>query len=83
MKEVNSNAETLKKNSLELMELKHVLLTTQLFFDEVGAANPNARFTAYWHAYLSWQSLKSLLADWLIIKKRLHERFKTEVPVLE
>ncbi|MDK2413516.1 V-type ATPase 116kDa subunit family protein, partial [Aphanizomenon sp. 202] len=24
----------LKKNSLELMELKHVLLTTQLFFDE-------------------------------------------------
>ncbi|XP_037802746.1 V-type proton ATPase 116 kDa subunit a1-like isoform X1 [Penaeus monodon] len=34
MKEVNSNAETLKKNSLELTELKHVLMTTQLFFDE-------------------------------------------------
>uniref|UniRef100_A0A0N7ZA30 V-type proton ATPase subunit a n=1 Tax=Scylla olivacea TaxID=85551 RepID=A0A0N7ZA30_SCYOL len=34
LREVNANAETLKKNSLELTELKHVLATTQLFFQE-------------------------------------------------
>lgn len=34
LREVNANAETLRRNSLELTELKHVLQTTQLFFDE-------------------------------------------------
>ncbi|XP_037093376.1 V-type proton ATPase 116 kDa subunit a1-like isoform X2 [Pollicipes pollicipes] len=34
LKEVNNNAETLKKNFLELTELKHILQKTQTFFDE-------------------------------------------------
>lgn len=34
LKEVNANAETLKRNFLELTELKLVLQATQLFFDE-------------------------------------------------
>lgn len=74
MKEVNSNAETLKKNSLELMELKHVLMTTQLFFDEVGASNPSACVTSYdtllllnWHTFsvclCAIAELENLLAD--------------------
>lgn len=37
LREVNSNAETLRRNSLELTELMHVLKATQLFFDEVSA----------------------------------------------
>ena len=35
MKEVNSNAEALKRNFLDLTELKHILRKTQSFFDEV------------------------------------------------
>ncbi|XP_043216590.1 V-type proton ATPase 116 kDa subunit a1-like isoform X2 [Amphibalanus amphitrite] len=34
LKEVNGNSETLKKNYLELTELKHILLKAQHFFDE-------------------------------------------------
>ncbi|XP_041371566.1 V-type proton ATPase 116 kDa subunit a1-like [Gigantopelta aegis] len=34
MKEVNANSEALKKNFLELTELKHILRKTQTFFDE-------------------------------------------------
>lgn len=36
LKEVNSNAEALKRNFLELTELKHILRKTQQFFDEVS-----------------------------------------------
>lgn len=35
LKEVNTNAEALKKTYLELTELKHILKKTQQFFDEV------------------------------------------------
>lgn len=35
MKEVNANAEALKRNYLDLTELKHILRKTQTFFDEV------------------------------------------------
>ncbi|XP_014258962.1 V-type proton ATPase 116 kDa subunit a isoform X2 [Cimex lectularius] len=34
LREVNQNAEALKKNFLELTELKHILRKTQVFFDE-------------------------------------------------
>merc|ERR1711962_507728 len=34
LKEVNSNAEALKRNYLELTELRHILKETQGFFDE-------------------------------------------------
>ncbi|XP_037077350.1 V-type proton ATPase 116 kDa subunit a1-like [Pollicipes pollicipes] len=34
LKEVNNNAETLKKNYLELTELNYILAKTQMFFDE-------------------------------------------------
>lgn len=36
LKEVNTNAEALKKTYLELTELKHILRKTQAFFDEQG-----------------------------------------------
>ena len=35
MKEVNANSEALKRNYLELTELKHILRRTQGFFEEV------------------------------------------------
>uniref|UniRef100_A0A915HHN1 V-type proton ATPase subunit a n=1 Tax=Romanomermis culicivorax TaxID=13658 RepID=A0A915HHN1_ROMCU len=35
LREVNTNEEMLKKNFLELTELKHILRKTQTFFDEV------------------------------------------------
>lgn len=35
LREVNHNAEALKRNFLELTELKHILRKTQIFFDEV------------------------------------------------
>uniref|UniRef100_M4AJA9 V-type proton ATPase subunit a n=1 Tax=Xiphophorus maculatus TaxID=8083 RepID=M4AJA9_XIPMA len=35
LKEINTNQEALKKNFLELTELKHILHRTQQFFDEV------------------------------------------------
>ena len=35
LKEVNTNAEALKKTYLELTELRHILQKTQQFFDEV------------------------------------------------
>uniref|UniRef100_A0A3Q3X878 V-type proton ATPase subunit a n=1 Tax=Mola mola TaxID=94237 RepID=A0A3Q3X878_MOLML len=35
LKEINSNQEALKKNFLELTELKHILRRTQQFFDEM------------------------------------------------
>jgi hypothetical protein len=40
LKEVNNNAEALKKNFLELTELKHILRKTQVFFDEVRRLEP-------------------------------------------
>lgn len=38
MKEINGNADALKKNFHELTELKHILRKTQHFFDEVRLA---------------------------------------------
>lgn len=40
LREVNQNAEALKKNFLELTELKHILRKTQVFFDEVMKLSP-------------------------------------------
>ena len=39
LREVNQNAEALKRNYLELTELKHILRKTQVFFDEVSWNN--------------------------------------------
>lgn len=36
LREVNQNAEALKRNFLELTELKQILRKTQVFFDEVS-----------------------------------------------
>ena len=33
--EVNSNKDALRKNFLELIELKHILIKAQAFFEEV------------------------------------------------
>ncbi|XP_053682337.1 V-type proton ATPase 116 kDa subunit a 1 isoform X2 [Sabethes cyaneus] len=38
LREVNQNAEALKRNFLELTELKHILRKTQVFFDEAAPA---------------------------------------------
>lgn len=40
LKEINTNQEALKKNFLELTELKHILRRTQQFFDEVCLLHP-------------------------------------------
>lgn len=40
LREVNQNAEALKRNFLELTELKHILRKTQVFFDEVSWNGP-------------------------------------------
>lgn len=45
MKEINTNQEALKKNFLELTELKHILRRTQQFFDEVS---PTLNSQTYW-----------------------------------
>ncbi|KAK1881063.1 V-type proton ATPase 116 kDa subunit a isoform 1 [Dissostichus eleginoides] len=39
LKEINTNQEALKKNFLELTELKHILRRTQQFFDEMEDPN--------------------------------------------
>lgn len=36
LREINTNQEALKKNFLELTELKHILRRTQQFFNEVS-----------------------------------------------
>ncbi|XP_043266314.1 V-type proton ATPase 116 kDa subunit a1 isoform X2 [Colletes gigas] len=41
LREVNQNAEALKRNYLELTELKHILRKTQVFFDEQEHAGLN------------------------------------------
>ncbi|XP_071444730.1 V-type proton ATPase 116 kDa subunit a 1 isoform X1 [Hetaerina americana] len=40
LREVNHNAEALKRNFLELTELKHILRKTQVFFDEADLGYP-------------------------------------------
>lgn len=46
LREVNHNAEALKRNFLELTELKHILRKTQVFFDEhEGGVNPTESMT--------------------------------------
>lgn len=40
LREVNLNAEALKRNFLELTELKQILRKTQVFFDEVSDKIP-------------------------------------------
>ncbi|XP_052865719.1 V-type proton ATPase 116 kDa subunit a 1 isoform X1 [Anopheles cruzii] len=49
LREVNQNAEALKRNYLELTELKHILRKTQVFFDEAMYTEkvPNKTRTRY------------------------------------
>jgi V-type H+-transporting ATPase subunit a len=47
LREVNQNAEALKRNFLELTELKHILRKTQVFFDEVSHGRLAATRTHY------------------------------------
>lgn len=50
LREVNQNAEALKRNFLELTELKHILRKTQVFFDEVSSFGSN--FSYYFYFFL-------------------------------
>ena len=43
LQEVNQNAEQLKKNFLELTELKHILRKTQQFFEEQDQMDQQVR----------------------------------------
>ncbi|XP_022900077.1 V-type proton ATPase 116 kDa subunit a 1 isoform X3 [Onthophagus taurus] len=45
LREVNQNAEALKRNFLELTELKQILRKTQVFFDEHEGGNPTESMT--------------------------------------
>ncbi|XP_067928179.1 V-type proton ATPase 116 kDa subunit a 1-like [Watersipora subatra] len=54
--EVNSNSVALKRNYLELTELKHILRKTQQFFDEVDVSTHSSRTSAH-------EDTQSLLAD--------------------
>ncbi|KAE8747559.1 V-ATPase V0 Subunit A Variant 2 [Frankliniella occidentalis] len=46
LREVNMNAESLKRNFLELTEVKHILRKTQVFFDEhEGGTSPTESMT--------------------------------------
>uniref|UniRef100_A0A671XUT6 V-type proton ATPase subunit a n=1 Tax=Sparus aurata TaxID=8175 RepID=A0A671XUT6_SPAAU len=47
LKEINTNQEALKKNFLELTELKHILRRTQQFFDEVSWTVDDRMFPCY------------------------------------
>uniref|UniRef100_A0A672QS71 V-type proton ATPase subunit a n=1 Tax=Sinocyclocheilus grahami TaxID=75366 RepID=A0A672QS71_SINGR len=47
LKEINTNQEALKKNFLELTELKHILRRTQQFFDEFPVVFPEAFYTVH------------------------------------
>lgn len=53
LKEINTNQEALKKNFLELTELKHILRRTQQFFDEVSVIANLGLVEATWSAHLS------------------------------
>ncbi|XP_044726479.1 V-type proton ATPase 116 kDa subunit a1 isoform X3 [Chrysoperla carnea] len=44
LREVNQNAEALKRNYLELTELKHILRKTQVFFDEAEGFKPRQKY---------------------------------------
>lgn len=54
LKEINTNQEALKKNFLELTELKHILRRTQQFFDEVSsrASAVLAKLPLHWLFFL-------------------------------
>uniref|UniRef100_A0A672QSE8 V-type proton ATPase subunit a n=1 Tax=Sinocyclocheilus grahami TaxID=75366 RepID=A0A672QSE8_SINGR len=54
LKEINTNQEALKKNFLELTELKHILRRTQQFFDEDAVES------------LSWKCLPATDIIWII-----------------
>ena len=47
MKEINSNAEALKRNFLDLTELKHILRKTQSFFEEVTDIHSCSRLIVF------------------------------------
>ncbi|XP_021943452.1 V-type proton ATPase 116 kDa subunit a1 isoform X2 [Folsomia candida] len=47
LREVNQNAEALKRNFLELTELKHILKKTQVFFDERETREVDESLTAH------------------------------------
>ena len=45
MKDINSNSEALKRNFLDLTELRHILSKTHQFFEEVNTTLALHRFT--------------------------------------
>uniref|UniRef100_A0A8C7PIW9 V-type proton ATPase subunit a n=1 Tax=Oncorhynchus mykiss TaxID=8022 RepID=A0A8C7PIW9_ONCMY len=76
LKEINTNQEALKKNFLELTELKHILRRTQQFFDEVNSTvhKPiHYIFTAFLCLMLSpiLQALMRLFVAGVISRERI------------
>lgn len=69
LKEINTNQEALKKNFLELTELKHILRRTQQFFDEVSVFLSVVPLRSYYRVmYLRWSSRTGLVFQSLWLK---------------
>ena len=62
MKEINSNAEALKRNFLDLTELKHILRKTQSFFEEVTEIH------SFWRVIV-FTEIVQLLRRWSVLLK--------------
>uniref|UniRef100_A0A672QSF1 V-type proton ATPase subunit a n=1 Tax=Sinocyclocheilus grahami TaxID=75366 RepID=A0A672QSF1_SINGR len=67
LKEINTNQEALKKNFLELTELKHILRRTQQFFDELSCN----------HSLYTSTNLGSLTSWWFVAGVIGRERIPT------
>lgn len=69
LKEINTNQEALKKNFLELTELKHILRRTQQFFDEVSVFLSVVPLRPHYRVmYLRWSSRTGLVFQTLWLK---------------
>lgn len=69
LKEINTNQEALKKNFLELTELKHILRRTQQFFDEVSIFLSVVPLRPHYRVmYLRWSSRTGLVFQSLRLK---------------
>uniref|UniRef100_A0A6Q2ZFF0 V-type proton ATPase subunit a n=1 Tax=Esox lucius TaxID=8010 RepID=A0A6Q2ZFF0_ESOLU len=74
LKEINTNQEALKKNFLELTELKHILRRTQQFFDEVSRQHMDISINVNISAsHIRYSSLTSNCAQH--VSKRLGQEF--------
>ncbi|KAF3845998.1 hypothetical protein F7725_003076 [Dissostichus mawsoni] len=68
LKEINTNQEALKKNFLELTELKHILRRTQQFFDEMEDPSLLEEVSTLLEPN---ETIQRALSDWVIGRERI------------